>query len=157
MKNFFSDKQLIMKLDASKGGYFYMKIPKEAVEVLPNGKSTRIICSFNDGMEIRCGLNHYGDGNFFIILSTKNVRLLGKEPNDEVQFSLRIDPDPLGVDIPEVIEVLIAQDDEIAHRWRSLTDGKKRSIIHSVDRIKNIDLKVRRAVTLIEEVSSRSR
>ena len=153
----YEGQQLIQQLEKRKGGYFHLKIDASVVEGFSNGKRTRLICSLEDRLEFQCGLNHYGDGNFFIILNTKNVQKLGKSLGDPISFSLSEDPNPLGVEIPEVLLHLLDQDDFLKKRYESLTDGKKRSIIHQINRIKDIDKQINKAVELIDIAHSKSR
>lgn len=74
---------------------------------------------------------------------------MGLQPGDSFNFFLLEDPNPLGVAIPETIKVLLEQDDLLSKKFDTLTDGKKRAIIHQINRIKNVDLQIERAQKLI--------
>jgi hypothetical protein len=145
----FNGRQHVAQLEKRKGGYFYLRVEKALVDRLPQGRQTRLLCRLEDGRTIRCGLNPLGDGDFFIILSTANLAAIRKGLGDEFSYSLALDPDPLGVDMPEVLQALLEQDEELAARFEALTPGKKRGLIHQLSRIKNIDLQVSRAEMLI--------
>ena len=145
----YSAEQEIGQLEKRKGGYFFLKIDAEIVNQFEQQKKTRLICTLDHQLEFQCGLNHLGDGNFFIILSKKNLSSIGKELGDTIHFHLRKDPNPLGVAIPEVLEVLLEQDEELKAIFEKLTAGKKRNIIHQMNRIKNIDLQISRTEELI--------
>jgi hypothetical protein len=147
----YSGSQVIKQLEARKGGYFYLTIDSEVVEQMPKKRATRLICSIGVQFSFPCGLNHLGNGNFFIIFSKKNLDLSGLVLGQTVKFELSLDPNPLGVEVPEVLEALIQQDNELKTLYEGLTDGKKRNIIHSINRIKNIDLQIERAEKLIKE------
>ena len=92
-----------------------------------------------------------GDGNFFIIISTKNLKPLQKQVGDKIDFTIFQDPNPLRVDIPESIQILLTQDEALNSQFKSLSLGKRRSIIHRVKNIKNIDLQISRTLQFIEE------
>jgi hypothetical protein len=94
-------------------------------------------------------INHLGDGNFFIILSTKNLETVGKQLGDKIKFELTIDPNPLGVDIPEVLESIIEHDKDLKEKFEKLTLGKQRNVIHQMNKIKNIDLQIKKTLELI--------
>ncbi len=49
---------------------------------------------------------------------------------------------PLGVEIPEVLEAFLAQDEDGKSIFDQLTDGRKRTLIFSILRIKNFDKQV---------------
>jgi len=96
-------------------------------------------------------LNHLGDGNFFIILSSSNLNIVQKKLGDKIHFELNEDPNPLGVDMPEILDVLIEQDKELKAIFDNLTLGKKRNIIHQIIKIKDIDKQIQKSIKLIKE------
>ncbi len=141
--------QILGQLEKRKGGYYFLKIMEGVVNQFKNGKHTRLICTVDQTLAFSCGLNHFGDGNFFIILSTKKVKDLGRSVGDSIAFELRQDPNPLGVDLPEVLTILLEQDERLKQKFESLTPGKKRSLVHAVSRIKDIDKQVEKASALL--------
>jgi hypothetical protein len=146
----YKDQQAIGQLEKRKGGYFYLTIPAQLVNTYENKRYTRLICTLDEKITFQCGLNHLGDGNFFIILSGANLKSLGKSLGDLVIFELVEDPNPLGVDMPEVLEVVLEQDAVAKNKFEALSLGKKRNIIHSVKKIKDIDKQVNRIIELID-------
>lgn len=147
----FSFQQSIGQLEARKGGYFFLKVMAETVNQWEKKRATRLICEIDDTVSYSCGLNHYGDGNFYIILATKALKALGKSLGDEVSFTLYPDPNPLGVEIPEVLQVLIDQDEEVKQSFNELTDGKKRSLIYTIVKVKDIDKQIAKIMSFLEE------
>ncbi|MEM9821090.1 MAG: DUF1905 domain-containing protein, partial [Bacteroidota bacterium] len=125
----YQEEQVIGQLDKRKGGYFFLRIDAAVVNQFENKRQTRLICRLEDQVEFQCGLNHLGDGHFFIILSKKNLALVDKQLGDRLHFHLREDPNPLGVDMPEVLEVLLEQDGQLKIKFNQLTLGKRRGII----------------------------
>jgi len=146
----FTFEQAIGQLEARKGGYYYFKIGAELVEQFPQQRSTRLRCRVNDEIEYSCGLNHYGDGNYFIILATKWLKKLKKERGEVVSVTIFEDPNPLGVEEPEILRVLLAQDAEAKSNYEALTDGKKRSLIYTTRGIKNVDRQVEKILEILE-------
>ncbi len=145
----FSDHQHIRQLEPRKGSYFYAVVPAEVVQTFPKQRKTRLLCTLDQQLTFACGLNHLGDGHFFIILSTKNLAAIHKELGDTISIDLQEDPNPLGVEMPEVLEVLLNQQPDLRTKFDGLTPGKQRNIIHSINKIKDLDLMVERAVELI--------
>ena len=143
--------QVIHQLEKRKGGYYYLKIAAETVEQFEKKRHTRLRCNIDGLLEYSCGLNHYGDGNYFIILSGKNLKKLGKELHEEVSFEIFEDPNPLGVEVPEVLEVLLVQDEAAKATYDKLTDGRKRSLIHSIKPIKDLDKQVDKILKFLED------
>ncbi|MEL7119272.1 MAG: DUF1905 domain-containing protein [Bacteroidota bacterium] len=143
--------QNIQQLEPRRGSYYYLVIDKDLVNQFDQKRKTRLKCKLNENLTFSCGLNHLGDGNFFIILAKAKLKTLGKALGDEITFSIYEDPNPLGVEVPEVLSVLLEQDENIKQKYEQLTDGKKRSLIFSIIKIKNIDLQVDKIVGFFEE------
>lgn len=151
MKNY-KGSQKIGQLDTRKGGYFYLTIPADIVDKFKNRRQTRFICTLDKKLVFQCGLNHLGDGNFFVILSSKNLKTIGKNSGDTIQFELKEDPDPLGVKLPEVLEALLEQEEDFKTRFDQLSLGKKRSVIYAVSKIKDVDKQIVNARKLVVDV-----
>lgn len=144
-------RQTIKQLEKRKGGYYYLKIDAEIIERFRKKRTTRMICNMDETVSYRCGLNHLGDGNFYVIVAGKYLEKLRKEVGDEVDYKITEDPDQLGVDIPEVLTVFLGQDPEAKVIFDALTDGKKRSLIYSFAKIKDIDKQVRNIMDFLAE------
>lgn len=148
MENFQSE-QVIGQLEKRRGGYFFLKIEEEIVNQFKNKRHTRFLCTLDKKLTFQCGLNHLGDGNFFIILSGKNLKALDKTLGDKITYELKEDPNPLGVDIPEVLEAVLEQHEEIKAIYESLSLGKKRNVIHSINKIKDVDKQIQKTIQVI--------
>lgn len=147
----FKGEQTIGQLEKPKGGYFYLKIDAEIINQFKNKRHTRFLCTLEKSLTFQCGLNHLGDGNFFIILSNKNLQAVNKKIGDKIHFELNEDPNPLGVEMPEVLEAVLEQDETVRKIFESLTAGKKRNIIHQINKIKDIDKQVQQSIKLIND------
>ncbi|AZQ58168.1 DUF1905 domain-containing protein [Maribacter sp. MJ134] len=139
----FQGKQTIKQLEKRKGGYYYLKLDTEIINQFSKKRATRIICTIDANVSYRCGLNHLGDGNFYVIVAGKYLEKLNKELGEEVDYRIDEDPDQLGVDMPEVLTVFLAQDSDSKAIFDKLTDGKKRSLIYSFVKLKDIDKQVK--------------
>ncbi len=149
MKGNFKGEQIVQQLDKRKGGYFFLTVDAETADQLTRKKQTRLICRLDHTISFQCGLNHSGDGNFFIIISSKNMKLINRKSGDTIYFEITEDPNPLGVEIPETIQILLEQDDVLKQKFEAFTDGKKRSILIQINKIKAIDKQISRAIELI--------
>ena len=149
--NTFTSEQTINQLEKRKGGYFYLTIEADVVSQFENKRHTRFLCSLESALTFQCGLNHLGDGNFFIILSSKNLQAVNKKLNDKIYFELTVDPNPLGVTMPEVLEAVLEQDETVKATFEGLTLGKQRNIIHQINKIKDIDRQVQKITKVINE------
>lgn len=149
----YTSEQTIGQLEKRKGGYFFLKIEADIINQFKNKRQTRFLCTLENSLTFQCGLNHLGDGNFFIILSGKNLQAVNKKLGDTICFELNEDPNPLGVDMPEVLEAVLEQDDTVKANFESLTLGQKRSVIFALNKIKDIDKQILNAPKLIVAVT----
>ena len=145
----FTFEQPIRQLEKRKGGYFYLTLGGDIVKQYPKGAKTRLQCVLDEKLSFPCGLNHSGDGNFFIIVATRKLKTIGKTEGDTVRFEIFENPDPLGVEVPEVLSVLLEQDENARAVYEKLTDGKKRTLIFSIRGVKNIDRQVEKIMEFL--------
>ena len=143
--------QRVGQLPQNRGAYFYLHLSADVVNQFEKKRNTRLICEIDEKVRYSCGLNHMGDGSFFIILSKKNLKALGKELNAEVSFRIFEDPNPLGVEVPEVLQVLLDQDPDAKATYKAATDGLKRSLIFYIKDVKNVDVQVKRILETLEK------
>ncbi|RIV21604.1 DUF1905 domain-containing protein [Fibrisoma montanum] len=153
----FTLEQPIRQLDKRQGGYYHLVITPEVVNQFEKQRATRLVCVLDQTVSFSCGLNHLGDGNFYIIVATQQLKKLGKNVGDPVVFEIYEDPNPLGVDVPDVLQVLLDQDDDARHRYDALTDGKKRSLIYSIKGIRDIDRQVQKILSFLNEQKAKKR
>lgn len=148
---FYRSEQIIGQLEKRKGGYFFLRIEADIINQFKNKRHTRFLCTLENSLTFQCGLNHLGDGNFFIILSSKNLQIVNKQLGDKLNFELNEDPNPLGVDMPEVLEAVLEQDEDVKAIFENLTLGKKRNVIHQINKIKDIEKQVHKTIKLIND------
>jgi len=150
----YSETQTVKQLEKRRGGYFYIIIESKIVEGFPEKRKTRLLCTPEEKVTFQCGLNHLGNGDFFIIVSSKNLKSISKGLGERIAFKLQEDPNPLGVAMPEFLEVLLLQDSVLSKKFKNLSMSNKRHIIHSTSKVKDIDIQVKKAIKMIELHSS---
>jgi Domain of unknown function (DUF1905) len=148
---FYTGEQAIGQLEKMKGGYFYLTIDAGIVNQFERKRHTRLVCHLDEKISYQCGLNHLGDGNFFIIIAGKYLEQLNKKAGSYVHFKIQEDPNPLGVDVPEMLTVLLTQDEDLKKIYDQITDGKKRALIFSILKIKDIDKQVQVAIDFLRK------
>ncbi|WP_430412556.1 DUF1905 domain-containing protein [Kordia sp.] len=134
----YKSKQTIKK----RGSYYHLEISAEVVHQYEKKRATRFICTIDEKVKLHCGLNHLSNGNYYIMVAKRYIKALNKEEGDLVLYTLEEDPNPLGVEIPAVLEAFLAQDVDGKRIFDQLTDGRKRTLIFSILRIKNFDKQV---------------
>ncbi|MEM6720001.1 MAG: DUF1905 domain-containing protein [Bacteroidota bacterium] len=145
--------QLLQK----RGSYYHLEISAEIVNQWEKKRATRLICTIEEHVTLRCGLNHLGNGDFYIMLAKRYIKQIGKEAGEIISFKLEEDPNPLGVEIPEVLEVFLAQDPDGQAIFDKLTDGRKRTLIFSILRIKSVDKQVESILKFLQTEHDKQR
>ena len=143
--------QRIGLLNKNRGGYCYLPVDAKVINQFEKKRHVRLVIEVDEKISWSCGLNHLGDGNFFIIVAKKHLKPLGKKAGDEVYFKIHEDPNPLGVEVPEVLKVLLDQDPEARAIYEAVSDGLKRSLIHYIKPVKDLDLQVKRILETLEK------
>jgi hypothetical protein len=147
----YSGNQVLGQLDKMRGGYFYLRIEADIINQFERKRHTRLICHLDDKISFSCGLNHLGDGNFFLIIAGKFLDQLGKKPGNTVDYRIEEDPNPLGVEVPEVLSTLLMQDEDLQAIYEKISDGKKRALIFSILKIKDIDKQVEKSIDFLTQ------
>lgn len=142
----------IQKLDQKRGGYCYFPINKQLIMQYEKNSKTRFICTIDDSYTFSCGLNHLGEGNYFVMLTKDRMNNIGKSVGDSIAIQLVEDTSKLGIEIPEVLEILLEQDPRLNAKFAQLTPGKQRSIIFQMNKIKDLNKQVAKTIELIDTV-----
>lgn len=132
------------------GSYYHIEIAADIVNQYEKKRAARFICTLDNKVTLRCGLNHLGNGNFYIMLAKRYIQEIDKEVGELISYTLEEDPNPLGVEIPEVLDVFLAQDEGGKQIFDKFTDGRKRTLIFKVLRIKNIDKQVETIINFLK-------
>ena len=90
-----------------------------------------------------------GNGSGYISINMSRLKKLGLKFKDTITVSLKKDESEYGMPLSEELKVLLEQDDEGMRRFKMLTPGKQRYIIHYVNTVKNSQLRIDRAILLI--------
>ncbi|MCX2740692.1 DUF1905 domain-containing protein [Pontibacter anaerobius] len=132
-------------------GMHYLEVPQEVVQQLGT-LNIRLHCNVNQKLTFQCGLMALGEGKAYINISKKRMQELGVKLHDTVTITLEKDDSPYGTEIPEEIEELLRQDEEGNRRFLLLKPGMQRYMLNHVSAVKSPQLRVNRAITLIENL-----
>ncbi len=130
----------------------YLEVPGEVVAQLGAGFNIRLICSVNGAAPFQCGLVALGQGRGYITLSSKRMKAWGLQLGDQVQVRLEEDKSEWGMEVPEEFTELMRQDEEGNRRFKLLPPSKQRYVIYYVAGVKSSQLRIDRAIMLIENL-----
>jgi translation initiation factor IF-1 len=115
------------------------------------GKFKRVVCSVNGGEAFQCALMPWGE-IFYIVVNKQKRDAINIVAGDIVNVELVKDESKYGLPMPEEFAEVLKQDPDGDRLFHALTEGKQRSLIHSVITVKNIDKRIHTALIMVEHL-----
>lgn len=126
-------------------------LPKEIIRTLPEGR-IRVQGTFN-GAPFALAVQNLKDGSRFFSVGAPLRKAAKIRLGDVVKVTFKIvDPDKL--EIPEELEAVLSQDDDAKKAWDKLTTGYRRSLIHYITSVKNVDSRITRSIDLLNRAKA---
>lgn len=141
---------ILQKFDSNLWG-FHLPVPTEIADQFIEGNDRRIVCTINSTIQIQGALMPYSEG-YFILLNKNLVDKLHLSVGDDVLLQLQKDRSEFGMPMPESFHALLHQDAEGNQYFENLTPGKKRSLIHIVGKVKNIDSQLNKGLAILHHL-----
>lgn len=129
----------------------HIKVPEDIAARFISGTHRRVICTFNQEIEIRCALMGSKSG-WFILLNQSIRNQLGVSEGDTIRVNLEKDHSEFGFDMPEELEAMLDQDLTANAYFRELTKGKQRNLIYIVNKVKNTDSRINKALAIVHHL-----
>ena len=150
MRELYKFDTFLEMLDPIRGGYSCVVFEKSIVDSFPQGRKTRIILNIDGCIDLQCGIQPYGDGRYFSMIGRSKLDGHGYEMGQAISVVVYQDPNTLGISLPEVLSILLKQNDAMKRVWDKLTDGRKRTLCHKLLRINNNDKQVDMSLDFLE-------
>lgn len=113
--------------------------------------SRRVVCVLNDSLTVHAAIMPHGKG-WVISMNKPNLKKLGLKVGSPIQVNMRQDDSEFGLPMPEEFREVLEQDTLAKSYFDALTAGKKRSLIHIVMGVKNVDKRIKRALIIVERL-----
>ena len=113
--------------------------------------SRRVVCLINDSLTLHAAIMPHGNG-WVISMNKQNLKKLGLKVGSSVQVNMKPDDSEFGLPMPEEFSEVLDQDAAAKEYFDTLTAGKKRSLIHVVNGVKNVDKRIERALMIVERL-----
>ncbi len=133
---------------------YQILVPNNIAQKLINNKDRRVICTLNDTHQFHCALMPNGQGGFFIMINSDIRKKLKLEQSAELVVKLKKDDSKYGIALPEEMEELLLIDEEGSHFFHQLTPGKQRSLLYIVGKPKSSDIRLKKAVVILEHLKT---
>jgi len=149
-----------MKIKATYGKFAeglyqrHFKVPNDLVAKLSKDGKKRILCTVESNPYFHCAMMSDGQGGFFIMLNKEKEKKFGLVLGEKYALNLEKDNSKYGMHLPEEMEELLYQDPEGEAVFETLTDGKKRNLIHLVAMAKRSETRLKKAVVILDYLKS---
>lgn len=131
---------------------YYLPVPGEVAQVFIEGDDRRVWCELEGKHKFQCALMPKGDGGWFVLVNKKIRDKLGLVKEQVVRVVLEKDRSQYGLPVPEELLELLAQDEEGNRLFHALTIGKQRNLIYLNGQVKSPDLRLRRALIIVNHL-----
>jgi hypothetical protein len=136
-------------------GAHYISVPDDVVQHFTQKSAVRVMCLLNGAVEFHCSLRPKGDGSYMISIGTPIRQQLKVKMGDTVKAAIWKDESEYGRKMPEELQELLAIDEEGNRYFQALTPGKQRSIMYFIDGAKSVQIRVDRAIMMIDRLKAK--
>lgn len=127
---------------------------REVQPFLDNGHSRVALKAFFNEKEISFhGKLHQRNEEILISFGKRYQKELGVMTSDFFQLQIIEDTTEYGVEMPEELSTVLETDPKAFELFKKLTDGKKRSLIYYILRLKNTQTRVDKALMICENLT----
>lgn len=133
--------------------HFHIAVPSNIADPFIKGKNRRVVCDLN-GVQFQCALMPDGNDNYFININKTLRDKLKLKLGDEVNYQLLPDNSEYGLPMPEELDELLQQDEAGSAVFHALTPGKQRTLIYMVITPKSSDIRIRKALCILEHLKA---
>lgn len=114
----------------------------------------RFICTIDNHPPFHAAFMAQNKGEFFIKLNEEKMKKFGLQLGQEVYVKLVEDNSKYGMELPIEFEEVLLSDVEGAQFFEKLTPGKQRSLIYMVAKVKSSDIKITKALTILDHLKA---
>jgi len=142
------------KFEVSIDGTHGLIIPDQIALPFREGGHRRVAVSayFKDRKLDFHGKLHYYQNRFLISFGKRYQKELGVDGSNFFTLQLSENQSKYGVEMPEEFQAVLDSDLEAYEGFEKLTDGKKRSLIYYVIRVKSSQTRIDKALIISENI-----
>lgn len=129
-------------------------VPTAKAEKVKDLVDKRVLCSINGCEPIHAALMPQGNRDFFINTNKETRKKLNLEVDDKVNITLEKDTSKYGMPLPEELKTAWELDPEGHEVFHTLTMGKQRSLVYQIGKPKSSDIRIKKALTMLEYLKS---
>ena len=127
-------------------------VPEDITALLTKGQNRRVLVKINGQLEIRSSLMPINKTESFVLINSEVKRKLGLSTGDEATLEITEDSSTYGMEMPEELGVLLDQEPDCNKLFHGLTPGKQRSLIYVVNKVKNTNSRLNKALAIVHHL-----
>ena len=131
---------------------YHVSVPNKLVEEMSHDGLKRVLCSINGSEPLHLAFMHDGKGGFFLMFNRNTIKSLKLELGQKLEISLARDESKYGMPISDEMIECLHQDPEGAQLFEALTPGKRRSLIHVINKVKSSDLRILKSLVILQHL-----
>jgi hypothetical protein len=133
---------------------YHIKIPIAiALDYLKNDQK-RIIVTINGDDGYHMGIMPAGDDVYFLNINAEIRKKHQLREGSQITIQIRPDTSKYGMPIAEEMEAVLETDEIFCEYFDRLTPGKKRNLIYAVNKVKNTDKRIEKALIIADHLKS---
>jgi len=134
----------------------YLRIPDDLLgEIMEACSNKRAVCTLNKEVVFPCALMSK-QGFYYVLLNKAIIKQTKANLGEMMSVELTPDTSVYGMPICEEFEAVLFDDPEGAHLFEKLTPGKKRSLIHIINKIKNSTLRIQKTFVILSHLKKQN-
>jgi len=131
-------------------------IPDAIVKELKEKKVKRLHVSINGHQAIESSLLSGGNQQYFVKINKTQMKKMSLSISDVAILELTPDESEYGMPLPQEFAAIWEIDDEAKNYFHTLTPGKQRNLIYIVNKVKNLNIRIRKATIIMDHLKINS-
>ena len=144
---------ILQRMNSAVYGH-YVEVPYSITKAFLAINQKRVVAVFNEIETTHTALIAHSDGFHFINVNQSIHKKIGATLGKSLHIKLNEDTSDYGIVVPIEFEELIYQDSEGDRYFHQLTPGKQRSLIYIIAKPKSSELRITKAVIILNYLKS---
>lgn len=133
-------------------GYFGVRVPSAILQHYRDLKIKRFVFTANESVSFHGAFVPIGGAEYLVIINQERRKKLSLRIGDNVTISIKEDKSKYGMPLPDEMAMAFEADEEGAKYFHALTPGKIRNLLYMVDKVKNPDKRIEKAIVILEHL-----
>ena len=126
---------------------YHLPIPPKIAEEFKTKSIKRVVCEVNGKLKIHSAILS-SNGYYYVLINKQNVKQMGLVKDEPILVSLTEETSKYGMPMAEEMQEVFAQEPEALSYFDKLTPGKQRNLIHLVNKVKNQNSRISKALAI---------